>query len=167
MTSSWWCVGVHCQVAGRCRDGTVFEAQETVVGDCALEALRGQEGAGRVAMWRGLTMTIPRDGPPLGGYVLQQAGLAHVVFEDSSGDGGEGFGGDKAVGSGGAPGCAGFCDATARHNGVHVGVVRQRPPQVGRTPRKPGKWVPMKRLSWASCLRAVEDAWNIAWYARR
>src|SRR5262249_10947561 len=40
-------------------------------------------------------------------------------------------------------------------------------PQVCRTPGKPGKEVPMKRSSWARRLRAVADAWNMAWDARR
>src|SRR5438876_721453 len=40
-------------------------------------------------------------------------------------------------------------------------------PQVCRTPGKPGKEVPMKRSSVASRVRAVADAWNRAWYARR
>ena len=68
-------------------DRAVREADETAVGDGDLEDIRGQVGEGRVAMWSGLTMDIPRDGPHLGVDVLQQSGLAHVFFEDSSVDG--------------------------------------------------------------------------------
>ena len=51
----------------------------------------------------GLTVDVPGDAPALGGDVLQQSGLAHVFFEKSAGDGGEGFDRDKEVGSGGQP----------------------------------------------------------------
>ena len=48
-----------------------------------------------------LTVDVPGDGPDLGIEVLQQAGLAHLFFEERAVDGGEGFHGDKEVGSGG------------------------------------------------------------------
>jgi len=105
MGGAWACTAHFTVGEG---DRAVREADETAVGDGDLEDIRGQVGEGRVAMWRGLTMDIPRDGPHLGVDVLQQSGLAHVVFEDGSVDGGQGFDGDKEVGSGGAPGCAVF-----------------------------------------------------------
>ena len=82
-------------------DGTAREANETVVGDGDLEDIRGKVGEGGVAVVIGLTVDIPRDGPDLGIDVLQQAGLAHLGFEERAVDGGEGFHGDKEVGSGG------------------------------------------------------------------
>lgn len=47
----------------------------------------GKVCEGRVAMWSGLTMDIPRDVPSLWVDGLQQTGLAHIFFEDSSVDG--------------------------------------------------------------------------------
>ena len=48
-------------------DGAVCEAHETAVGDSNLEDIRGEGGAGRVAMMIGLTVDVPRDGPDLWG----------------------------------------------------------------------------------------------------
>ena len=120
-----------------------------------------------MAMVIGLTVDVPRDGPDLWVNVLQQAGLEHVFFEEGAGDGGEGFDGDKDVGAGGAPGRAVLGEAPARGDIVDVGVVLELRPQVCRTPVNPGRSVPMKRSSLASRLRAVAEACNMAWYARR
>ena len=68
-------------------DGAVRKADETLVGDGDLEDRRGQVCEGHVALWGGLTMDIPRDVPRLWVDVLQQSGLAQVVFEDGSVDG--------------------------------------------------------------------------------
>src|SRR6185295_11407870 len=51
----------------------------------------------------------------------------HVFPEESPGDGGEGFHGDKAVGSGGVPGWTVLRPSTARHDVVQVEVVLERP----------------------------------------
>jgi len=84
-------------------DGAVFEAHETAVGESDPEDRRGEGGAGGVPMVIGLTVDVPGDGPDLWGDVLQQSSVAHVFFEKSAGDGGEGFDRDKEVGSGGQP----------------------------------------------------------------
>jgi hypothetical protein len=49
--------------------------------------------------------------------------VAHVFFAKRAGDGGEGFHGNKDVSSGGPPGRAVLREATARDEGVDVGVV--------------------------------------------
>ena len=104
-------------------DRAVREADETLIGDGDLEDSGGKGGEGGVAVVRCLTRDMPGDGPDLGVAILQQSGLAHIVLEDGSGDGGEGLHGDKAGGSGGSPRCAVRCAASARHNGVEVRMV--------------------------------------------
>lgn len=84
-------------------DRAVLERDNAAIGDGDPEDIRGEVGEGRVAVVISLTVDVPRDGPDLGGDVLQQSGLAHVFFEQSAVDGGEGFDGDKEVGSGGQP----------------------------------------------------------------
>ena len=81
----------------------ILEADKTLVGESALEDRGGERGAGGAAMVLCLTVDVPGDGPDLGSEVLQQAGLAHLFFEERAGDGGEGLHGDKDVGSGGHP----------------------------------------------------------------
>src|SRR5262249_59571970 len=103
--------------------GPIREAHDAAVGDGDLEDIRGEVGEGGVAMVIGLTVDVPGDGPDLGVDVLQQASLAHVVFEERAVDGGERFDRDKEVGSGGAPGRAVRGEATARDDVVDVGVV--------------------------------------------
>ena len=101
------------------------EADETLVGDGDLaDRGKGGEGGGR-GDWP--TVDVPGDGPDLGVDVLQQAGLAHVFFEDGAGDGGERLHGDKDIGSGGLPGRAVLRESTARNDVVEVGVVRELP----------------------------------------
>ena len=109
------------------RTGTIREADETVVGDGNLADLRGAGRTGGVAVVLGLTVDIPGDGPDLGGEVLQQTDLAHLFFADGTGDGGEGFDRDKAVGPGGPPGRAVLGEAPTRDAGVKVGVVLALP----------------------------------------
>jgi hypothetical protein len=75
----------------------------------------------------GLTVDVPGDGPHLGGDVLQQSGLAHIFFADGTVDGGEGFDGDKEVGSGGHPCRAVLWEATTGHKVMDVRVVLQVP----------------------------------------
>ena len=71
----------------------------------------------------GLAVDVPRKSPGLWVDVLQQAGLAHVFFEESAGEGGEGLDGDKAVGSGRQPPTSVLRPSTAGDHGVDVGVV--------------------------------------------
>ena len=92
-----------------------------------LKTVGGEGGEGGVAVVIGLTVDVPGDGPDLGSDVLQQSGVAHVFFEERAVDGGEGFDGDKEVGAGGQPGCAVRGEATARDDGVDVGVVLELP----------------------------------------
>ena len=72
-------------------------------------------------------MDIPRDIPRLWVDVLQQSGVAHVFFEEGAVDGGEGFDGNKEVGSGGEPRGAVFGEATAGDDVMDVGVVLELP----------------------------------------
>jgi hypothetical protein len=85
------------------RDRAVLEADDALVGDGDPEDVGSKGGEGGGSMVLGLTMDIPGDGPDLRVDVLQQSGVAHVFFEESAVDGGEGFNGDKKVSSGGAP----------------------------------------------------------------
>src|SRR5262249_22739003 len=75
----------------------VLQADETVVGDGDLADIGGEGGEGGRAVVIGLTMDMPGDGPDLGIDVLQPCGLAQLFFEERTGDGGEGFDGDKEV----------------------------------------------------------------------
>ena len=108
-------------------DRAVRERDKATVGDGDLADRRGEGGEGGVAVMMGLAVDVPRDGPDLGIDRLQQSGVAHVFCEESPVDGGEGFDGDQEVGAGGTPGRAVRGEATARDNGVHVGVVRELP----------------------------------------
>ena len=96
-----WACTAHC-TRGK-SDRAVLERDDAAVGNRDPEAIRGARGEGRGSMVMGLTVDVPGDAPALGGDVLQQSGLAHVFFEKSAGDGGEGFDRDKEVGSGGQP----------------------------------------------------------------
>ena len=87
-------------------DGAVFERDDAAVGDGDPEDIGGEVGEGRVAVVIGLTMDVPGDGPDLGVDVLQQSGLAHLLFVNGTVDRGEGFDGDKESGSRGSPGRA-------------------------------------------------------------
>ena len=84
-------------------DRAVVQADETVVGDGALEDRGGQGGAGGMAIGRRLTMDVPRDGPDLRVDLLPQSSVAHGVCAEGTGDGGAGFDRDKEVGAGGPP----------------------------------------------------------------
>jgi hypothetical protein len=83
------------------RDRAVFEADEALVGDSHPKDIGGEVGEGRVPVVVGLRVDVPGDGPDLGIDLLQETGLAHGIFEEGPGDGGEGFDGDKEVGAGG------------------------------------------------------------------
>jgi len=109
------------------RDGMVREADETMVGDGNFEDSGGEGGEGRVAVVIGLTLDIPGDGPDLGSNLLQQTGVAHRVFAEGAGDGGERFDRDKAIGPGGPPGRAVLGEAPPRDDGVDVRVVLELP----------------------------------------
>jgi len=108
-------------------DRAVRERDNAAVGDGDLEDRRSEGGEGGVSVVMGLTVDVPGDGPDLGGDVLQQSGLMHVFFEEGAVDGGEGFDGDKEVGSGGLPCRAVLCKAPTRHNVMDVRVVLQLP----------------------------------------
>jgi hypothetical protein len=108
-------------------DRAILQADKTVGGEGDLEDRGGEGGEGGMAVVIGLTLDIPRDGPDLGSDVLQHSSLAHLCFEERTVNGGEGFDGDKAVGSGGAPGRAVLGEATARNDGVDMRVVLQLP----------------------------------------
>jgi len=118
-----WACPAHC--TGGARDRAVLEADEAWVGDGDPEDRGGKGGAGGVSVGRRLTLDVPGEGPALGGDVRQQAGVAPVCFAELTVKGGEGFHRDKDVGSRGSPGRAVLCEATARHTGVEVGVVRE------------------------------------------
>jgi hypothetical protein len=120
-----WAGTAHLTV--RKRDGAVREADEALVGESDLEDRGGEGGEGGMAVGIGLTLDIPRAGPALWIDGLPPSGLAPLCFEERTGDGGEGVDGDKAVGSGGAPGRAVLGAATARNDGVAMRVVRELP----------------------------------------
>jgi len=82
-------------------DRAILEADKTLVGDSDREDRGGEVGEGGAARVLCLPVDVPGDGPDLGIDVLQQAGLAHLGFEERAVEGGEGFHGDKEVGSGG------------------------------------------------------------------
>ena len=127
-------------------DRAVRERDDAAVGDGDLEDIGGEVGEGGVAVVIGLTVDVPGDGPDLGVDVLQQSGLAHVFFEERAVDGGEGFDGDKEVGSGGAPGRAVLGEATARDDGVDVGVVLELPAPGMQDPGEPREVGPDEAL---------------------
>jgi hypothetical protein len=108
-------------------DGAVVERDATTVGEGDPEDRGGEVWERCGPSWIGLAVDVPRKSPGLWVDVLPQSGLAHVFFEESAGDGGEGFDGDKAVGSGGALGGAVLGEAAARDDGVDVGVVLELP----------------------------------------
>ena len=81
-----------------------------------------------------------------GSTVLQQAGVAHGLFEERAVEGGEGFDGDKDVGSGGAPGWAVLGEATARDDRVDVGVVLELPAPGMQDAGEPGEVCPEEAL---------------------
>jgi hypothetical protein len=112
---------------GGAGDGTVCEAHDTAVGESDPEDRGGEGGAGGVAMVIGLTGDVPGNGPHPGIDVLQQSGVAHVVFEEGAGDEGEGCDGDKEAGAGGQPCRAVRGEATAGHEVVEVRVVLEWP----------------------------------------
>jgi hypothetical protein len=101
----------------------VRERDKAAVGEGDLKNRGGKGGAGRVAVVGGLTVDVPGDGPDLGGAVLQQAGVAHLVFEEGARDGGEGCDRDKEVRPGREPGRAVCGEATAGHHGMDGWVV--------------------------------------------
>ena len=90
-------------VTGGARNRAVLEAYDAAIGEGDPEAIRGKGGEGGGSVRMGLTVDVPGDGPHVGGDGLQQSGWAHSFFEDGTGDGGEGFDGDKDVGAGGHP----------------------------------------------------------------
>jgi hypothetical protein len=108
-------------------DGTVCEAHDTAVGERDPEDIGGEVCAGGGSVVVGLSGDIPGDVPDWWGAMLQESGVAHVFFADGAVDGCEGVHGDKEVGARGLPGRAVLREATARHDGVAVGVVRELP----------------------------------------
>ena len=127
-------------------DRAVRERDEAVVGDGDLEDRRGEGGEGGVAVVIGLTVDVPREGPGLRIDLLQQTGVAHLVFEEGAGDGGERFDRDKEVGSGGPPGRAVRGEAPARDHGVDVGVVLELPAPGVQDPGEPREIGPNEAL---------------------
>ena len=83
MGGAWACTA---RCTGGDGDGAVYEAYDTSLGDGDPEDRRGQGGEGRIAMRSGLTMDVPGDGPDLGVAMLQPSGVAHIFFEDGSGE---------------------------------------------------------------------------------
>lgn len=68
-------------------DGTLLERDNASVGEGNPEDIGGKVGKGRVAIWMGLRMDIPRDVPSLWVDVFQQSGLSDVIFEEGTVDG--------------------------------------------------------------------------------
>jgi hypothetical protein len=164
-----WAGAAH--LTGGEGDRAVRERDHAAIGDGDPEDRGGEGGAGGVAVVMGRTVDVPRDGPDLGGDVLQQSGLAHVCFAQSAGDGGEGGDGDKEGGAGGQPRCAVGGETTARDDGVDVGVGLELPAPGVQDPGAPRESSPDAALVCGQPLesrcRRLHDACNIAWYARR
>jgi hypothetical protein len=106
-------------------DATLLERDEAAMGDDDPEDSGGEVWERCGPIWIGLAVDVPRDSPGLWGDVLPPSGVAQVCFAESTGDGGEGFDGDKEVGSGRQPTTSVLRQATAGDNGVDVGVVRE------------------------------------------
>ena len=118
-----WACPAHW--TGGARDRAVLEADEALGGAGAPADRGGTGGAGGGSVGRRRTLDVPGEGPALGGAGRQQAGVAPVGLAERTVKGGEGLHRDQDVGSSGSPGRAGLCEATARHAGVEVGVVRE------------------------------------------
>ena len=84
-------------------DSAVLERDDAAVGDSDPEDIRGEGGAGRVAVGVGLAVNVPGGVPDQGVDLRQQSSLIHIFFEESAVNGCKGFHGDRAVGSGGEP----------------------------------------------------------------
>lgn len=67
--------------------GAGMERDKATGGDGDLEDIGGKGCEGRVAMWMGLAVDIPGEGPDLWVDVLQQASWSPVFFEEGAGDG--------------------------------------------------------------------------------
>ena len=145
MPSRWAGAG-PANLPGGEGDGPVLEAYEAAVGDGTPEDVGGAGGAGGMGMVLGLTVAVPRDGPPLGIAGLQPSGVAHLVFAERTGDRGEGFDGAKAGGAGRAPRGAVLREAPARNDVVDRGVVRQLPAPGVQAPGKPRQSGPEEAL---------------------
>jgi hypothetical protein len=147
----------------------VRERDDTLGGDGDLADRRGEGGEGGVAVVMRLPGNVPGAKPALGIAMLSAPGLAHLFFAERTGEGRARLDRDKDVGTGGGPGRAVPGEAAAGHHVIswRCGWYWSGRPQVGRTPVNPGRAVPRKRASGASHLRAVTDACNRAWYARR
>jgi hypothetical protein len=128
-------------------DGAVREAHETGVRDGDLEDLRGEGGESGVAVVLRLSVAVPGDGPALGIDGLQQAGLEPGVFAERTGEGGERWHRNQAVGAGGAPGRAVLGEATAGHHGREGRVGREWPPPGRQATREPQELGPAEALS--------------------
>jgi hypothetical protein len=94
----------------------------------------------------GLSVDVPRDGPDLGGNVLQQSGLTHLFLKERAVDGGERFDRDKEVDSGGAPGSAVLGEATTRDAIVDIGVILQWSAPSVQAPGEPREGCPDEAL---------------------
>ena len=104
-------------------DSAVFASHEAPMGDGDPEDIGGEGGEGGVAIGTGLRVDVPGEVPDLWVDVLEPSGLAHLLLVNSTGDGREGFNGDKEVSPGGEPSGAVLCEATARHDVMDGGVV--------------------------------------------
>jgi hypothetical protein len=127
-------------------DHAIREADETVGGESDLEDRGGKGSEGGVAVVVGPTMDVPGDGPGLRINLLQQTSVAHVFFEERTGDGGERFHRDKEVGAGRAPGRAVLGEATARDDRVDVGMVLELPAPGVQNPGEPREVCPNAAL---------------------
>ncbi len=109
------------------RDRAVRERDKAAGGEGDLADRGGTGGQGGGAGVLGLPMDMPREGPDRGMDGLPQGGVAQSFWEEGAGEGGERLDGAKAVSAGGPPRRAVCCEATARDDGVHVGMIRALP----------------------------------------
>ena len=108
-------------------DGAVLEGDDAAIGDGDPEDRggEGREGGGPVRV--GLTLDIPVGVPDLWVDAVKESGFGHLLFEDGSVDGREGFHGDKEGVSGRSPLGVVHGEATTWDHGVDVGVVLELP----------------------------------------
>ena len=81
---AWTCTAGFAVGEGH---GAVRERDDTAIGDRHFEDIRGEVFQGGVGVWSGLAVDVPGDSPDPWIDLLQQVGLAHVLFPHGAVDG--------------------------------------------------------------------------------
>lgn len=85
------------------QDRTVLDFQDARVGDSDFEDIGGEVFEAGFRTRDGLGVDVPVDVPDLGGDLIEQSGLFHLIAELSFKNFGERFDGEIEVSSGGMP----------------------------------------------------------------